>query len=84
MVTIMVTDMDEAPEIIPRAVTDVNVAPEFASATTSRTVAENTAASDGHRHGTRAATDNDGDTLDLLLGRSRCRVLRHRPGHRVS
>ena len=42
MVTIMVTDMDEAPEIM-RA-PDANVAPEFASATTSRTVAENTAA----------------------------------------
>ena len=42
MVTIMVTDMDEAPEIM--RTPDANVAPEFASATTSRTVAENTAA----------------------------------------
>ena len=40
-VTIEVTDVDEAPEIM-RA-PDANVAPEFASATTRRTVAENTA-----------------------------------------
>ena len=47
MVTITVTDVDEEPEIM-RA-PDANVAPEFASATTSRTVAENTAGRRGHR-----------------------------------
>ena len=63
-VTIMVTDMDEAPEIMrtPAA----NVAPEFASATASRTVAENTAADEDI--GTPVtATDNNGDTLAYAL-----------------
>ena len=47
-VTIMVTDVDEEPEI--RKVTTVgNVAPEFPSATATRMVAENTAAGE-HRH----------------------------------
>ena len=41
-VTIKVNNVDEPPEIM-RA-PDANVAPEFASATTSRTVAENTVA----------------------------------------
>ena len=41
-VTITVTDINEGPEIM-RA-PDANVAPKFASATTSRTVAENTVA----------------------------------------
>ena len=59
-VTIMVTDMDEAPEIM-RA-PDANVAPKFASATTSRTVAENTAAGEDIGNPV-AATDNNGDTL---------------------
>ena len=45
--TIMVTNVDEDP-VIMRA-PDANVAPEFASATTSRTVAENTAGGRGHR-----------------------------------
>ena len=64
-VTIMVTDLDEMPDIM-RA-PDANVAPEFASATTSRTVAENTAA--GEDIGTPvAATDNNGDTLAYTLG----------------
>ena len=63
-VTIMVTNVDEAPEIM-RA-PDVNVAPEFASATTSRTVAEKTVA--GEDIGTPvAATDNNGDTLTYAL-----------------
>ena len=60
MVTITVTDVNEPPEIM-RA-PDANVAPEFASATTSRTVAENTVA--GEDIGTPvAATDNNGDAL---------------------
>ena len=64
MVTIMVTDVDEAPEIM--MVPDANVAPEFASATTSRTVAENTAAVEDI--GTPvAATDNNGDALTYAL-----------------
>ena len=64
-VTIMVTDMDEAPEIM-RA-PDANVAPEFASAMTSRTVAENTVA--GENIGAPvAATDNNGDALTYALG----------------
>ena len=64
-VTITVTDKDEAPEIM-RA-PDVNVAPEFASARTSRTVAGNTAA--GEDIGTPvAATDINGDTLAYTLG----------------
>ena len=46
-VTIKVNNVDEPPEIM-RA-PDANVAPEFASATTSRMVAENTAAGRGHR-----------------------------------
>ena len=63
-VTIMVTNVDEAPEIM-RA-PDANVAPEFASATTSRTVAENTAA--GMDIGNPvAANDANGDTLAYTL-----------------
>ena len=46
-VTIKVTNVDEPP-VIMRA-PDANVAPEFASAMTSRTVAENTAGGRGHR-----------------------------------
>ena len=64
MVTIEVNPIDEVPEIM-RA-PDANVAPEFASATTSRTVAENTAA--GEDIGTPvAATDNNGDALTYAL-----------------
>ena len=60
----MVTPVDEPPEIM-RA-PDANVAPEFASATTSRTVAENTVA--GEDIGTPvAATDNNGDALTYAL-----------------
>ena len=65
MVTIMVTDMDEAPEIM--RVPDANVAPEFASATTSRTVAENTAAGEDIGNPV-AANDANGDTLAYTLG----------------
>ena len=64
-VTIKVTNVDEDPEIM-RA-PDANVAPEFASATTSRTVAENTAT--GEDIGAPvAATDANGDTLAYTLG----------------
>ena len=63
-VTIMVTNVDEAPTIV-RA-PDANVAPEFASATTSRTVAENTAAGEDIGNPV-AATDNNGDTLTYAL-----------------
>ena len=64
-VTITVTNVDEAPEIM-RA-PDANVAPEFASATTSRTVAENTAA--GQDIGNPVvATDANGDALTYALG----------------
>ena len=64
-VTIKVTNVDENPEIM-RA-PDANVAPEFASATTSRTVAEDTAA--GEDIGTSvAAADANGDTLAYTLG----------------
>ena len=64
-VTIMVTDVDEAPEI--RKVTTVgNVAPEFPSATATRMVAENTAA--GENIGTPVrATDANGDSLTYRL-----------------
>ena len=61
MVTIMVTDMDEV-----RA-PDANVAPEFASATTSRTVAENTAGGEDIGNPV-AANDANGDTLAYTLG----------------
>ena len=64
MVTIMVTDMDEAPEIM-RA-PDANVAPEFASATTSRTVAENTVAGEDIGNPV-AANDANGDALTYAL-----------------
>ena len=64
-VTIMVTDMDEAPEIM--RTPDANVAPEFASATTSRTVAENTAAGEDIGNPV-AANDANGDTLSYTLG----------------
>ena len=65
MVTIMVTDMDEAPEVM--RVPDANVAPEFASATTSRMVAENTPA--GENIGSSvAANDPNGDALTYTLG----------------
>ena len=62
--TIMVTDVDEEPEIM-RA-PDANVAPEFASATTSRTVAENTAAGEDIGNPV-AANDANGDTLTYAL-----------------
>ena len=63
-VTIKVTNVDEDPEIM--RVPDANFAPEFASGTTSRTVAENTAA--GENIGAPvAATDNNGDTLAYTL-----------------
>ena len=76
--TIKVTDLDEEPEIM--RVPDANVAPEFASATTSRTVAENTAAGEAIGNPVAANDANGGHSL-LHLGRSRCRVLRHRLGH---
>ena len=65
MVTIMVTDMDEAPEIM--RTPDANVAPEFASARTSRTVAENTAAGEDIGNPV-AANDANRDTLSYTLG----------------
>ena len=65
MVTIMVTDMDEAPEIM--RTPDANVAPEFASATTSRTVAENMVAGEDIGNPV-AANDANGDTLSYTLG----------------
>ena len=64
-VTIMVTDVDEAPEIM-RA-PDSNVAPEFASATTSRTVAENMVAGEDIANPV-AANDANGDALTYVLG----------------
>ena len=64
-VTIKITDMPEPP-VIMRA-PDANVAPEFASATTSRTVAEDTAA--GENIGTPVqASDANRDTLTYALG----------------
>ena len=48
-------------------VTDVNEAPEFASATTTRSVAENTAAGENIEEPVKA-TDLDGDTLTYTLG----------------
>ena len=63
-VTIMVTDLDEMPDIM-RA-PDSNVAPEFASATTSRTVAENTAAGENIGNPV-AASDANGDALTYAL-----------------
>ena len=65
VLTIKVTDLDEDPEIT-RA-PDANVAPEFASATTSRTVAENTAAGEDIGNPV-AANDANGDTLGYTLG----------------
>ena len=56
--------VDEPPEIM-RA-PDANVAPEFASATTSRTVAENTAAGEDIGNPV-AANDANGDTLTYAL-----------------
>ena len=64
MVTIMVTDLDEAPDIM-RA-PDANVAPEFASATTSRTVAENMVAGEDIGNPV-AANDANGDALTYAL-----------------
>ena len=64
MVTIMVTNVDEAPMIM-RA-PDANVAPEFASATTSRTVAENTVAGEDIGNPV-AADDANGDALTYAL-----------------
>ena len=63
-VTIKVTDVNEAPEIM-RA-PDANVAPEFASATTSRTVAENTVAGEDIGNLV-AARDANGDALTYAL-----------------
>ena len=79
MVTIKVTNVDEAPEIM-RA-PDANVAPEFAdSEDGARSVAEDTAAGEDIGNPV-AASDANRDTLAYTLGGSRCRVLRHRPGH---
>ncbi len=64
-VTITVMDVDEAPEIM-RA-PDANVAPEFASATTSRTVAENMVAGEDIGNPV-AANDANGDALTYALG----------------
>ena len=64
-VTIEVNPIDEAPTIM--RVPDANVAPEFASATTSRTVAENTAAGEDIGNPV-AANDANGDTLAYTLG----------------
>ena len=63
-VTIMVNPIDEVPEIM-RA-PDANVAPEFASATTSRTVAENTAVGEDIGNPV-AAADANGDALTYAL-----------------
>ena len=64
-VTIKVNNVDEGPEIM-RA-PDANVAPEFASATTTITVAENTPA--GENIGSPvAANDPNGDALTYALG----------------
>ena len=63
-VTIEVTDVDEAPEIMKAP--DANVAPEFASVTTSRTVAENTAAGEDIGNPV-AANDANGDALTYAL-----------------
>ena len=63
MVTITVTDVDEAPEITEGA---VNTAPEFANPTAERMVAENTAA--GENIGAPVvATDADDDTLTYTM-----------------
>ena len=64
-VTIKVTNVDEAPEIMraPAA----NVAPEFASATTSRTVEENTVAGKNIGNPVEASDDNN-DTLTYVKG----------------
>ena len=64
-VTIKLTDVDEGPEIM-RA-PDANVAPEFASAMTSRTVAENTVAGEDIFNPVEAKDDNN-DTLTYVLG----------------
>ena len=64
-VTIMVNPIDEAPEIM-RA-PDANVAPEFASATITKTVVENRAAGEDIGNPV-AATDNNGDALTYALG----------------
>ena len=64
-VTIKVTNVDEDPEIM-RA-PDANVAPEFASATITRTVAENTAAGENIGNPVEATDDNN-DTLTYVLG----------------
>ena len=63
-VTIMVTDVDEAPKIM-RA-PDANVAPEFASTTITRTVLENTAAGENIGNPVEATDDNN-DTLTYAL-----------------
>ena len=63
-VTIKVNNVDEAPEIM-RA-PDANVAPEFASVTTSRTVAENMVAGEDIGNPV-AASDANGDTLTYAL-----------------
>ena len=63
-VTIKVTNVDENPEIM-RA-PDANVAPEFASATTSRTVAEDMVAG-GDVGNPVAANDANGDALTYAL-----------------
>ena len=62
--TITVTDINEGPEI--RRAPNANVAPEFASATTSRTVAENTVAGQDIGNPV-AASDANRDALTYAL-----------------
>ena len=66
MVTIKITDEDEAPEIMESALAPES--PMFPSATTSRNVAENTALSVRSIGAPVRATDRNGDTLVYSLG----------------
>ena len=69
MVTVIATDGTYTPtREVTVTVTNVNEAPKFGSATTTRSVEENTAAGEEHRGEPVAATDADNDTLTYTLG----------------
>ena len=86
-VTITVTDRNEAPSTPMEAsdeapTTPANNAPEFAAATDTREVAENTAAGENIGDPVAAMDADAGDTLDLHAGRRRHGLVRHRRHHR--
>ena len=73
------TPVEDATIDVTINVTDVNEGPAFADdAPTTLEVAENTAADSGHRQRLHSHGPRGRHAADLLAGRHRCRVVRHR------